>query len=234
MLRTAVINLIASFACCASAALAQDLKKDLNDVIAGIDSTSVSIEAAVSVRGRKGGAVIYSAKASVYRNGAASYTQLAEQEFLVTKTYEVHVDHEEKAILILKKDGKSDKKSTKSMDFEVSSLKEFLEEKPDKAVPRVILTANSQGVRTYSITNVSGMKEVRIVLNMNDRSIKSVSYEYAESSEQKGQLVTVEYTLFKKNAETADKLKTTRFFTEAEGKYVPSARLKNYRIYTEL
>lgn len=223
--------------CVSGKVAAQDeLSKDLDRIVAHMDSlSSMSIEASVKVYGRKGGSIIYSTNAAVYRNAGGSLTKLGDQEYFIGKNYDVTVDHDEKAVLILKKEpNKPGKANKQSVDFDAAALKKLLEPGEKESARKVKLVSNQNGKKTYSISGVPGMKEVRMVVNMTELSIESVTYEYAEESENKGQYVSVVYTRFKKDADVSALLQSSNYFSESGGSYVLVPRLKHYKIYTEL
>lgn len=231
------IKLLLLLVCVSRTVSAQDeLSKDLDRIVAHMDSlSSMSIEASVKVYGRKGGSVIYATNAAVYRNAAGSLTKLGDQEYFISKDYDVTVDHDEKAVLILKKSAAQPGKAKKqSVDFDAAALKKLLEPSEKAPQRKVVLVSNQNGKKTYSVSNVPGMKEVRMVVNMTELSIESVTYEYSEESENKGQYVSVIYTRFKKGADVSAILQPSNYFSESNGTYVLVPRLKNYKIYTEL
>lgn len=230
-----VINSLLLFLLAALPAIGQDLDADLRKIVQHIDSADgLSIETSVKVYARKGGSVIYAANASVHRNAAASLTKLGDQEYYTGKQYDVTVDHEERSVLILKKETPKAKKKKETLEFDASALLELLGDGEKEPKRTVTLVSDQNGKKTYSVSGVPGMKEVRMTLDMHALAIRQVIYEFSEQSENKGQYVTIAYTTFGTDPEVGNLLKTSQYFSESDGRYVLSARLKNYKLYTEL
>lgn len=218
----------------------QNLDKDVQEIIQNLDSaSSVSIKVKVDVYSRKGGAKTFSTTASMQRQKNSFLNILAKQENFENAKYQVSIDHEEKKVLILKKEATAKARAIKE-DFEneLKKLQKMLE-KQDKGEnvkdSKVVkLVSNVSGVRKYSITNIAEYKEISIVLDLNAKVIKSITYEYSEKSEMKGQYVVLDYSEFKIGGDLSKLLTPSNYFTEANGKYTLVSSLKNYKIYTEL
>lgn len=214
----------------------QNLKNDLNQITHRIDSSKqISLEVKACVYGKKGGSMVYSTKASLYRNGDATLTRLAEQDYLVTPNVEVTVDNEEKEILILKKNNSKtvNKTKTKGSSLDLNAINDFLDQQ-ESVKPIITLVSNVNGIKTYRVSNIPDLVEMKVILNMNELTINRIEYHYKESSSYKGQFVSLDYTKFSYNENNSSLLKTSNYYYENDGKVVCSAKYKNYSLFTEL
>lgn len=232
----AKINLLFALLLAAFAGYGQDMKSDLQRIVQSTDSaSSVALEASVKVYQRRGGKLTYSTTAASYRSGATRLTILGEQEYFVSEEYDVTVDHEEKAVLILKKTAaKSKKQKAQQLDVDVSGILKLLEKEEQAAAYKTTVSGGASGKRTYTMTGIPGYKEITATLDMNTLSIERITYEMSDAGESKGQLIMIEYTRFKKGGDVAARLASSNFFTVAGKSYKLAPRLATYHLYTEL
>jgi hypothetical protein len=212
--------------------IGQNLDDDLLKIVKHLDTAkTVSLNTDIIVYAKKGGNKVFTANASLKRAEDVSLTSLDDMEYFSNSGYFVTIDHEEKRVSIVKND---QKKQNELLDnFDVKSLRKLIAEESD-VKPKIKLISNSNNLRTYSITSVPGVDDVRIVLNMNALAIVSVTYQYSDESEYKGQYIVVNYTTFECNKEVSNSLKQSNFFTISGEKVVLNNRLKEYTLYAEL
>lgn len=213
--------------------IAQDLEKDFDRVVREMDSAhSVRIEVTVKAYNQKGGQAVYSSKASVTKMGESSKSVLGELEILITSSYGVKIDHEEKAILIVKKEGAVIQNQPNLDDLDLKKLKKYFEDGNSTVKPSVKLLSNESGVKKYGITNIPDLLEMQIHLNSKTNKLLKVSYEYGSSSS-KGQYVVLDYTKFDYNSDQSKEFDLKNYFTIDGENYVLNSRLKGYKIFTE-
>ncbi|GEM_PF-5457122 len=233
-----VINVFILFYFSCSITFGQDLTKDLEQIVKNLDSTvSVSIKVNIDVYSRKGGSKTYSSFASMQHQKNSSLNVLAEQVNFENESYQVSVDNEEKSILIIKKTQKKEEKINKQkLAEDIKKLQKSLFDDEDKVKDTKVvkIVSNSAGVRKYSITKIKDLKEIILVVDMNTNTIKSISYEYTNESEMKGQYILLDYTEFKTGLDLSSQLSTSKYFTESKGTYVLAPAYKTYKLFTEL
>lgn len=213
----------------------QDLKTDFQSIANRMESAkSVMINVDVKMHSRKGGTPIYSSKASVSKMGTSSKNVLGEMEFITTSSYELKLDHEERAVLIFEKTGNSTQESSpkQTVDFDISELQKFLEENESKSSTKTKLISNANGRRLYSITGVPDISEMTIELDVNTKKIIKITYEYGTSSK-KGQYVVLKYEKFQYDLDLTAHFDLTKYFSIENDAYVLNSSLKGYHIYTE-
>ncbi len=207
----------------------QSLSDDLKAISGYLDSAkSVSLQVDIHVYSSRGGSEIYDASASVDRKGAASVTVLGDVEIYEDATWRVDVNHTEKFVAVIKKEAIQKAGKTAGVQFDVRELMKLLGDGSAKA-PAIKLVSDAAGVRTYELTGIESLKEVRIVLDMNKKNIRSVTYEYASESDSKGQYIELSYTRFTVN-ETGKTLRASDYFTVSSKQYQLTARFKGYQL----
>ncbi len=214
-------------------AFGQNLESDLQKISESMESAkSVAINVQVSSYSSKGGSLIYSAEASAMKMDRSMKNVLAEIETISTPYYELKIDHEERAILILEKDSTESIQEINLSDFDVRKLKKYFENDQSEYSKTVKLVSNSNGKKTYSITGIEGMREVLISLDANSNKIIQITYEYGSNS-QKGQYTVLDYTKFVYNKDLSASFDLNTYFSEVNGQYVLVDKLKGYQIFTE-
>lgn len=217
--------------------LGQDLEKDMAEIGKKMEeASSISIAVDVKVFSKKGGNTVYSGNAALIKSGTNVKSVLGEMEFVNTPSYEVRVDHEEKGVLIFKKESATDSKVPKSekVDFDVEALKKLIEsEEGSQKKPTIKLVSSAGGLKKYSITGTPGVLEVVMELDMNAKKITTVRFEYGDANS-KGQYVVLSYTKFAYDTDVSSAFVLTNYFTETGNTYTLSSKLKGYHIYTDL
>lgn len=226
------INLIVVIVLCSFTGFGQNLNDDLQKIVSKMDSSkSVSLEIDVKMYSDKGGSMIYSSKAAVYKSGLKTKNVLSEMEYIDSGKHTVRIDHEEKAVLIQKKQSLSKEKLASMQDqVDVKELQKLLKSESNGSKSTVKLKSSTTGIRIYSITGISEMKEVIIELNFNESAIRKISYEYGEQS---GQYVVLDYTKFDFNKDLSSEFEMTKYFTMENNIYKLSPALAGYILYTE-
>ncbi|MCJ8289340.1 MAG: hypothetical protein HRT58_22020 [Crocinitomicaceae bacterium] len=199
-------------------------------------ASSISIGVDIKMYSKKGGGLIYKSNASLIKSEESTKSVLAEMEFVNTPLYEVRVDHEERAVLIFKKEKPSDTNlpETEQVEFDVEALKKLIEsEESTTKKPTIKLVSSVGGIKKYSIKGSPGISELILELDLTNKKIKSVLIEYGDASS-KGQYVVLRYSTFTYNTDVTSVFNLTNYFTEKDNNYVLSPKLKGYHIYTEL
>lgn len=216
--------------------LAQDLEKDLTEIGQKMEaSTSVSIVVDVKMYARKGGSIVYTGNAKMIKSNESTKSVLGEMEYINTPTFEVRVDHEEKGVLIHRKEvADPSAKATKweDVEFDIEALKKIMESQGKSSKPTIKLVSSSNGTKKYSITGTEGISESVIELDMNTKKLVSVRYEYGTGSDN-GQYVVLNYSKFTYNSDVSSAFDLSKYFTENESTFVLAPDLKGYYIYTE-
>jgi len=213
---------------------AQNLSDDLKAIGQSIDSAkSVVISSKIKVYARKGGEVMYATEASLKRSGEISHTIIDAMEYYDNASYLMSIDHEDKEVTVISKE-KNKKKIPNNAAFDLKSLEKLFETDESSQKPVVKQLSSVNGIVTYSVSKITGLKELKIVLNTNDRTLVSLSYEYSENSEYKGQYIEVSYTKFELNTDVLGSLKQSNFFTISNSKVVLNSKYKSYTIQSEL
>lgn len=211
---------------------AQTIEVDFQKIVDKIDSSKMlTLSVNVSVFAKKGGSKIYSTKASVERNRNASKSVLGEMEYYSDDNYQIEIDHEERGVLILKKEESKQKTKKEKLDVDVETLKAIFEKNEGEIkVPVVKIVSNTKSIRTYSITNVDGFKEIQMQLDMSKCKILKITYEYPSDGESNGQYIVLDYSVF---SYSAPELNTTLYFNLVKGNVVLASRLKGYSYLTD-
>lgn len=214
----------------------QSLEQDFESIMRQMETaSSVSINVSVKVYAQKGGSVVHSTTASVEKNGKNVKSVLGELEIITTPEYDLKIDHEEKAVLILKRDSVKSETLTELGELDLKKLKKFFEENAtsaDDSKPEIKLLSNANGEKKYAISNIQGVVEMQVHLNTNKNKLQKITYEYGNSGS-KGQYVVLNYSKFQYNVDQTSTFDLTKYFTVKNGKYVLSAQLEEYKIYTE-
>ena len=213
--------------------LGQSLSDDLALISDHLDSArSVSLQVDINVYASRGGSEVYTANASIDKKGAASVTVLGDLEIYEDATWRVDVNHSEKYVAVIKKEAVQKAGKTAGVQFDVKELMKLLGNADTKA-PTIRLESDATGIRTYVLTGIENLQEVRIVLDMNKKTIRSVTYEYLKESDSKGQYIELSYTRFTVN-ETTKTPRSADYFTVSSKQYQLTSRFKGYQLTTLL
>jgi len=210
----------------------EELQKEMELIQQKMDSaSSVSILVSANVYSSRGGNKISSVRVSRYQSGEEYLTELSGLVVLETKKYAVRLDHEERSILVLKKEKPKKKLKTKSVELDISALKELMKEESNSQV-EVAIVSEVGSVKRYKITGVSGILSMEITVNTNLNTISAVSFEYG-SINNPGQFVDLNYSMIY-DEDVSSRLNTSNFFKEVHGELEVSSALAGYKLYTEL
>ncbi len=215
--------------------LSQEFEKEMKDIVSKLDtSTSVLIEVKVDVYRKKGGDLIYTTSSSVKHSGKITITKLDNFEMYKSQYHDIQVDHEDRKMLV-HKINTSQKTNDDFSDLNLKEIKALLKsETKDSKKPIYTLKSNEKSLKTYSITNIPGLKECIIVLDTKNEKIISVTYEYSEKSAQKGQYCVIEYSTFDYTPNFSPSIfELKNYFTYVDKKCVLSKKFKTYQLFTE-
>lgn len=238
MFQNKLRSILAASLCFISASvIGQNLEKDMTEIAEAMKTaSSLSVGVDIQMYSKKGGSLIYRGNASLAKSKESTKSVLAEMEFVNTPSYELRVDHEEKAVLIFKKETPSDSNLPKSekVDFDVDALRKLMEGEESSKKPTIKLISSSGGIKKYSIKGSSGISEMIVDLDITNKKIKSVIIEYQNDGGSNGQYLVLNYSKFDYNTDVSSAFDLTNYFTEKDNNYVLSQKLKGYHIYTEL
>jgi hypothetical protein len=228
------INLIVIIVLCSFVGYTQNLNDHLKEIVSKMDSSkSVSLEIDVKMYSKKGSSLVYSSNAAVYKSGVKTKNVLSEMEYVDLGKHTVRIDHEEKAVLIQEKQSISPEQLASMRDqIDVKELQKLLKKQSSGSNSIVKLKSSTAGIRIYSITGVSEMKEVIIELDIDKSSIRKISYEYGDSKEP-GQYIVLDYTKFDFDHDLSSEFEMTKYFTIENNIYKLSPALAGYILYTE-
>jgi hypothetical protein len=229
LLRAFIVFLLGSFC-----AYGQNLSKDFTSIVNKIDSTDeISIGVKINVYSNKGGSKIYSTSSSIEFSKKGAITHLGEMEYYKSKEYEVHIDHDEKQVLIQK----LSKVNNQFSDLNLGEIKKYLKEEEDavtKKKPIISMTSNSNGIKTYSMTNVEGYEEIIIELDMKEIKINKIIYEYSKTGSLKGQYCVLDYSKFDfKPAFSQGYFDKSKYFTVSNNQIKLVSKYNSYNLITE-
>ena len=224
--------IIGSF-CFSSLGFSQSLEEDFERIVSKMDSaSSVSINVSVRAYSQKGGQVIYSTKASVAKSGDKTMNILGEMEIISTPKYDLKIDHEERAVLILEKDTLTKISMPELSDLDIKKLRKYFDKNETKIAPKIRLISSANGIKKYAITELPELVEMQIHLNSRTNKLVKITYEYGNASS-KGQYVVLTYSKFQYDSNLDSIFDLTNYFTTENNKYVLNDRLKGYKTYTE-
>jgi hypothetical protein len=228
-------NIIVLFLILSSFAIkAQDFENDMTAIISQMDSaSSISMSIDVKLYGKKGGSKVYSSVSTVDYSQKGTISVLGDMETYISSTHEVIIDHEDKRILVQK----SKKDNTDFSDVNLKEFKKLLKsenkgEVEQKAV--YTLVSDNDGIKTYSCTGVKNIEESRFVLDTKKNKLLKVTYQYSEEGQYKGQYCELNYTKFEYGTDfSKGYFDSKKYFTIADGQYVISEKLNNYKLFVE-
>lgn len=212
----------------------QSLDNDLLAIGKQLDSaSSVSLKAEIEVFSQKGGSKTFETTASTKQYGTTTLTVLDDIEYYTDGKYTMTVDHEQKRVAVIASDKKAQQAQADLSKVDIKKLRKMINEESG-VKPVIKLIGDQSGIKTYSITNIPGVDEIKMVLNMTKKSIVSIDYKYAQNSDYKGQYITIRYVVFDLNADIANTLSRGNFFTVENGNVTLKGKYKSYELYSEL
>lgn len=195
---------------------------------------SVAIDVNVTMFSSKNGSKVYATGASIYKMQNSYRNVLGEIETIITPDYDIRIDHEDQAVLILDK-AKTDKLEKEfNFNVDLEKIKEYFDtvKRKDRSLT-VELISNINNLKKYSVKGIDGFKSFEVELDMSNKSIRAVKFEYTNES-YSGQYVVINYTKFEYNKDLAKYFKLSNYFTVQNNKYILNENFKGYQLYTEL
>ena len=209
-----------------------ELQAEMERIQQKMDTVNtVSIRVEANVYSKRGGSKVSSVSASRYQRGDEYFTDLAGLSVLETKNFAMRLDHEERSILVLKKEKPKKKLKTETIDLDISALNKMMETESESKMKVSMVSANGN-LKKYRVTGMSGIISMEITLNVDTSTIVAVNFEYGTVSSP-GQFIELSYEM-SYNQNVDEQLNTTNYFTEENGEFVVSSNLSNYNLYTEL
>ncbi|MCH2229646.1 MAG: hypothetical protein MK105_04815 [Crocinitomicaceae bacterium] len=216
---------------------AQSYDDDLKEISNKIESSDfLHLIADVTVYSSKGGRSIYNLSTSIkYSKQDGMITQMGKINILKNNNYEVHINDVDKTVFVHKTH------HYKPEDFSQKSIKELkkilegeMSASGEVNVKKEFLS-DVKGIRTYRLTNIPGFKEMVVVLDMNNKNIRQVSYQYSKTGDQNGRYCVLDYETFNYNPKfdlAEFKLRTYCAIT-GDNTYRLSSRFNNYKLLQE-
>lgn len=213
---------------------AQNLMDDLKVISSALDSAkSVDIKVICSVYAKKEGEIINTINTGVIRKGKLAVSKFEDMEILTTDKYGVYVNHENKSITVISKN----KHLSRMKSFDDKGVDQFvtwLKKQQTKVAFAPVLLSDEGNVRTYAIRNLDkNLKEVLVSIDLRQKKLLKVSYEFSESSEQKQKYILLNYSKFVVNDDEIN-LNQNDYYMQQSGKFLPGNKYKSYSITTDL
>lgn len=213
---------------------AQNLMDDLRIIASDLDSArSVEIKVACKVYVKKDGELVSTVNTGMIKKGKLSVSVFEEMEILSNEKYGVYVNNENKSIAILSKS----KHAARLKSFDDKGIDQFvswLKKQQTKTAFAPVLVSEEGDVRTYAIRNLDkNLKEVLVSLNMKQKTILKISYEFSEASEQKQKYILLNYSKFLVNDSNIE-LNQSDYYIQQSGKFLPGNKYKTYSVTTDL
>ena len=212
---------------------AQNLVTDLKEVSSILDTAkTVQIQVTCKIYSNRGGELINTANTAIIKKGKLSVSIFDDLAVFTNEKYGVYVNSEDKTLmLVLKSKYTSQMKQidNKSIDQFVSWVKK----QQTKKTFNPVLVSEEKGIRTYSIKELDDLKEVIIALNVKDKTIVKISYEFNDSSDQKQKYIVLDYSTFLVNSRDTT-LDQSDYYIQQSGKFLPGNKYKSYSITTDL
>lgn len=232
MLRIFIV--LISVLLCVNPSKAQKLMDDLKLISSALDSAkSVDIRVVCSIYYKKGGEVISTANTGVIKKGKLSLSIFEDMEILTNDKYGVYVNNENKSITVISKN----KHTSRMKSFDDKGLDQFvswLKKQQTKVTFAPVLLSDEDNVRTYAIRNLDkNLKEVIVALDMKQKKVLKITYEFHESSEQKQKYIVLNYSKFLVNDDEIN-LNQNDYYMQQSGKFLPGNKYKSYSITTDL
>ena len=212
---------------------AQKFADDLNSIVKKIESEpTLSLAVSAVVKTSENGSVVYSSKSTLLRKKDSGFLTIIDgEELLVTKEYEVAVNKDQKSVIV--------QKVTKldEMDFSkkvLADIQKHFENENNQSKNNYSekLISDNQGIRTYSVKNMPGIAEMKIVLDMKSLKIVRVEYFFKGDSGEQGYYCLVNYETFDYSPSIDTKVvSTSNYFTiDTAGQYILAPRFNNYKL----
>lgn len=211
----------------------QSLMEDLKEVSVVLDTAkSVHIQVVCKVYTKRGGELLNTVNTEVLKKGKMSVSTFDDLAVFTNEKYGVYVSDENKSIMVISKSKYNSKMP--SMDEKgIDQFVSWMKKQQNKTSFHPTLISDEGGIRTYSITNLEELKEVLITVNVKNKTILRISYEYDESSQQKQKYISLNYSKFLINSNEIN-LDQADYYIQQSGKFFPGRKYKSYSITTNL
>lgn len=215
------------------ASSAQSLMNDMKEIVGVLDTVnSVHIQVNCKVYSRKGGDLINTANTELFKDGKKSVSIIDDVSVFSDEKYGVLVNHENRSLMLVAKNKYASKFNLKNING-VDQFVSWLRQKQTKKSFNPEMISEENGVRIYSIKNLDDLKELIIVLDLKNKSIVKITYEFSESSEQKQKFIQLNYSKFLVNSKEIN-VNQSDYYIQKSGKFLPGNKYKSYRITTDL
>lgn len=212
---------------------AQSLVNDLKEVSSILDTAkTVQIQVTCKIYSKRGGELINTANTSVIKKGKLSVSVFDDLAVFTNEKYGVYVNGEDKTLMLVEKS----KYTSQMKQIDNKSIDQFVswvKKQQTKKTFNPVLVSEEKDVRTYSIKGLDDLKEVIIALNIKDKSIVKISYEFNDSSDQKQKYIVLDYSRFLVNSREIT-LDQSDYYIQQSGKFLPGNKYKSYSITTDL
>lgn len=227
------INVIIGILLSANVLNAQNLMDDLKAVSSFLDTAeSVQIEVVCKVFAKKEGELLNTIHTAMSKKGKIMFSSLDDLDIFTNDKYGVYINNEEKLITVISKakyTARMKSIDNKSIDQFVSWMKK--QQTKTSFNPKLVDEVN--GIRIYSISNMDEIKELIVSIDVVNHTIKKISYEFTESSQQKQQFILLDYSKFLVNSKDIH-LNQSDYYIQQSGKFFPGNKYKSYSITTDL
>jgi hypothetical protein len=215
------------------ASSAQSLMNDMKEIVGVLDTVnSAHIQVNCMVYSRKGGDLINTAHTELFKDGKKSVSIIDDVSVFSDEKYGVLVNHENRSLMLVAKNKYASKFNLKNING-VDQFVSWLRQKQTKKTFNPEMISEENGVRIYSIKNLDDLKELIIVLDLKNKSIVKITYEFSESSEQKQKFIQLNYSKFLVNSKEIN-VNQSDYYIQKSGKFLPGNKYKSYRITTDL
>lgn len=212
---------------------AQSLMSDMKEIVGVLDTVnSVHIQVNCKVYSRKGGDLINTAHTELFKDGKKSVSIMDDMSVFSDEKYGVLVNNEDHSLMLVAKNKYASKFNIKNNNG-IDQFVSWLHQKQTKKSFSQEMVSEENGVRTYSIKNLDDVKELIIVLDMKNKSIVRITYEFSESSEKKQKFIQLNYSKFLLNSKEIN-VNQSDYYIQKSGKFLPGNKYKSYRITTDL
>lgn len=212
---------------------AQNLMDDLKKVSSILDTVeTVRIDVVCKVYSKKEGELLTTVNTGMIKKGKKTVSFFDDFEIFMNERYGVYVNHEDKSITVISKDKYASR--MKSIDNKsVDQFVNWMKKQENKTSFNPKLLSDAEGIRTYSITGLSDLKELIVVIDVTNHKIERISYEFEESSKQKQKYILLNYSKFIIDSKEIQ-LDSKDYYIQQSGKFLPGNKYKSYSITTNL
>lgn len=216
-----------------NASKAQNLMDDLKLLSAALDTAeTVQINVVCKIYSKKEGELVNTVHSGMCKKGKMTFFSLDDLDIFTNDKYGIFINNEEKLITVISKAkyvSRMKSIDNKSIDQFVNWMKK--QETKVSFNPKMISETN--GVRTYSISNLDDIRELIVSIDVKNHTIEKISYEFAETSQQKQRYILLNYSKFVISSKEID-LNSKDYYIQQSGKFLPGNKYKSYSITTDL